>query len=187
VRSSANRSRVCGRAARYASRGPRSRNRPQGHWTADVVLSQHPAEAEDRAVPGHWEDDLMIGTARSAIGTLVERSSRATLLAHLPRLEGWTAERNSQDIPSSRWTPAQRCSSLTALTVAATDEREHQRPAAPVLPQRHRPIGPVCRRTRSRRSPTQTTGRKVLDWRTPAEVFNEQLHSLQQPGVATTG
>lgn len=67
----------------------RSRNRPQGHVTADVVLSERPAEVEDRAVPGHWEGDLMIGLKRSAIGTVVERSSRYTLLVHLPRLEGY--------------------------------------------------------------------------------------------------
>lgn len=58
--------------------------------TADVVLSQRPAEAEDHAVPGHGEGDLIIGTGRSAIGTIIERSSRSTLLVHLPRLEGWS-------------------------------------------------------------------------------------------------
>jgi len=67
----------------------RARNRPQGHVTADVVLSERPADAEDRAVPGHWEGDLMIGLHRSAIGTVVERASRYTLLVHLPRLEGY--------------------------------------------------------------------------------------------------
>ncbi len=67
----------------------RTRNKPQGHVGADVVLSQRPAEAADRAAPGHWEGDLIIGTGRSAIGTLVERSSRATILVHLPRQEGW--------------------------------------------------------------------------------------------------
>jgi IS30 family transposase len=67
----------------------RSRNRPQGHVTADVVLSKRPAEVEDRAVPGHWEGDLMIRLNRSAIGTVVERTSRYTLLVHLPRIEGY--------------------------------------------------------------------------------------------------
>ena len=81
---------ACLRTGR-ALRVPRARtqNKPQGHVTADVVISERPADAEDRAVPGHWEGDLIIGTGRSAIGTLVERKSRSTMLVHLPRLEGW--------------------------------------------------------------------------------------------------
>ena len=76
---------TCLRTGR-ALRQPRARaqNRPQGHVTADVVFSERPAAAADRAVPGHWEGDLIIGTGRSAIGTLVERQTRFVRLLHLP-------------------------------------------------------------------------------------------------------
>lgn len=74
-----------------ALRVPRSRarQRPGGHVTTEVMISERPAEAENRAVPGHWEDDLIIGLNRSAIGTVVERTSRFTMLVHLPRMEGY--------------------------------------------------------------------------------------------------
>ena len=92
---------ACLRTGR-ALRKPRKRapNRPQGHVTADVVLSERPAEADDRAVPGHWEGDLIIGLRRSAIGTVVERTCRYTLLVHLPRLEGYGVEPPAKNGPA---------------------------------------------------------------------------------------
>lgn len=206
----------------------RSRNKAQGHVTADVVLSERPAEVQDRAVPGHWEGDLIIGTGRPAIGTTVERSSRATLLVHLPRQEGWGGKPYVKNGPSLGGYGAVAMNA--ALTASMTKLPEQLRktltwdrgkelsghaqfaletgtkvffadPHSPWqrpsnentngLLRQYFPKGTDLSRWSAEdleavAHALNDRPRKVLGWRTPAEVFEEQLRFLQQPGVATT-
>lgn len=206
----------------------RSRNKPQGHVTADVVIDQRPAEAADRAVAGHWEGDLIIGTNRSAIGTLVERRSRTTLLVHLPRQEGYGQQPRARNRPALAGYGAQAMAAALAATVttipaglrktitwdrgkelsahvgftAATGTRVFfadphspwQRPTnenTNGLSRQYFPKGTDLSRwsaddLEAVAHTLNNRPRKVLDWRTPAEVFAEQISSTQDPGVATT-
>jgi transposase, IS30 family len=77
------------RSRRSQRRSPQA-NRGHGQLTDKVMISQRPAEVEDRAVPGHWEGDLVQGGTRSQIATLVERTSRYLIVVPLP--DGRSAE-----------------------------------------------------------------------------------------------
>lgn len=193
------------------------------------MLSQRPAEAADRAVPGHWEGDLIIGIGRSAIGTIVERRSRSTLLVHLPRLEGWgdrppvkngpalggygAVAMNAALTTSMTTLPQQLRKTLTwdrgkelsghaEFAIATGTEVYFADPHSPWqrptnentngLLRQYFPKGTDLSRwsaddLEAVALAINNRPRKVLDWKTPAEVFSEQLASLQDPGVASTG
>ena len=127
------------------------------------MISERPAEIEDRAMPGHWEGDLLMGTRQTAIGTLVERWSRYVMLFPLP--EGNTAEavrdaltETVQRLPDHLWqsltwdqgremaqhaqfsidTGVQVYFCESEVSLAAGHQREHQRTVTPILSQRDR-------------------------------------------------
>ena len=95
---------------RRAIRRPVTKRAPtgKGQIREPLMISERPAEAEDRAVPGHWEGDLLMGKRMTAIGTLVERSTRYVMLFSLP--DGNTAEsvrtalaETIQQLPEHLW------------------------------------------------------------------------------------
>ena len=107
---------ACLRSGR-ALRVPRARARQKAwaHVTPEAMISRRPPDVEDRAVPGHWEGDPLIGLRRSAVGTLVERTTRFTMLIHLPREDGYGV------IPRTKNGPALAgCGAITMKNALAT-------------------------------------------------------------------
>ena len=92
---------ACLRSGRVL-RMPRTRTRGRGKTfiSPEIMISQRPAKATDRALPGNWERDLILGLGSSAIGTLVERMTRFTLLLHLPRMTGHGHEARVKNGPA---------------------------------------------------------------------------------------
>ena len=117
---------ACLRTGR-ALRVPRARRaaRGQSFVVPEIMISQRPAEAADRAVPGHWEGDLILGLGSSAIGTLVERATRFTMLLHLPRMPGHGSGPRAKNGPALAGHGAEAV--RDAITRAITVLPEHLR------------------------------------------------------------
>jgi IS30 family transposase len=219
---------ACLRTGR-ALRVPRARSKQKawGHVTADVLISERPAEVADRAVPGHWEGDLLIGLERSAIGTLVERTTRLTVLVHLPREEGYRHKATPKNGPafagygaitmknalastmstlpelmlrSLTWDRGKELSAHTQFKVETGIPVFFAVPNSPWqrgtnentngLLRQYFPKGTDLARWSAEdlaavAATINNRPREILGWKTPAEMFNEHLQSLQQAGVAT--
>ena len=147
-----------------------------------VNISERPVEADDRAVPGFWEGDLIIGKGgKSQIATLVERTSRYVMLIRIPydrttqRVAALLAQK-METLPdflrnSVTWDQGKEMAGARELhdedrnrrlflrstrTLATRHQRKHQWPPAPILPQRNRPVGLHTSRN-STQSPTNST------------------------------
>ena len=115
---------ACLRTGR-ALRVPRARSRGRGKAfvAPEIMISERPAEATDRAVPGHWEGDLILGLSSSAIGTLVERTTRFTLLLHLPPMAGHGTSTREKNGPALAGHGAEAVRDAIGRTIASLPEQ----------------------------------------------------------------
>ena len=115
---------ACLRTGR-ALRVPRARagGRGKRFVRPEIMISQRPAEAADRAVHGHWEGDLILGSESSAIGTLVERTTRFVMLLHLPPMAGHARGRHVKNGPALAGHGAEAVRDAIARQITILPER----------------------------------------------------------------
>ena len=202
-----------GRALRKPHRIPGER-RGTRHIPAELMISARPAEVADRAIPGHWEGDLIIGKdGASAIGTLVERATRYVMLLHLPADHSAETVRDAMlaTIPtlpthlwrSLTWDQGNEMARHIDITLATGLDIYFCDPHSPwqrgsnentngLLRADYFPKGSDLSQHSAEHLATvaaQLNGRprKTLNWRTPAETLHKLLSTPQQPGgVALT-
>jgi IS30 family transposase len=186
-----------------AMRRPRGRRAPgQGpKLSSMVMISERPAEAADRAVPGHWEGDLLVGAfGRSAIATLVERATRFVILARLPGDHGAETVRDAlvaavADLPqhlrrSLAWDQGTEMALHRHFSLATGMPVYFCDPHSPWQRGTNENTNGLLRQyfprgtDLSRHSADElaavalalnTRPRKTLGWRTPAEALNDYL------------
>lgn len=213
-----------------ALRMPRARSKRVAwvHVTEDTLISKRPKDADNRKVAGHWEGDLIIGIGRSAIGTLVERKTRYTMLIHLPRMEGWGVSKPVKNGPalggygassmntaleaeltklagplkkSLTWDRGKELSAHAALTEATGMGVYFADPHSPWqrgsdentngLLRQYFPKGTDLSRWSSAELQAvaytlNNRPRKILKWRTPAELMRAEISSTRRSVASTS-
>ena len=177
------------------SRGALARGTTHGQLVDIVSISERPATVADRAVPGHWEGDLLLGGKGSQIATLVERQSRFVLLARIPRRDSATVvrtlARRIQRLPaklkqSLTWDRGKEMAQHKAFTVATDVQVYFCDPHSPWqrgsnentngLLRQYFPKGMDLTTVTQRELDViarklNTRPRETLEWNTPADVF----------------
>jgi transposase, IS30 family len=203
---------ACLRTGR-AVRRPRRRADARRERIKDMVMvSERPAEVEDRAVPGHWEGDLIVGEdSGSAIGTLVERTTRFVMLLHLPTNHGAEAVRDAivaqiNTLPAAlrrslTWDQGIELARHTEITIAADLPVYFCDPHSPWQRGTNENTNGLLRQYFPKGTDlavhdadhldliaAKLNGRprKTLKFKTPAEALARLLSEDQQAGVATT-
>ncbi len=104
----------------------RTRGRCKSFIVPEIMISERPAEIANRAVPGHWEGDLILGLDSSAIGTLIERTTRFTMLLHLPRMAAHGVDARMKNGPALAGHGAEAVRDSIACTITGLPKQLRQ-------------------------------------------------------------